>query len=336
MNLISLVEGAMTKRVFKRRACPLLSLILIGLALRLLLAPFSSDPNDLQVLYTVTNNLLAGLNVYTTNSFGYPPLWAYIEFPAYRFASFFASPALLGVHMDTVSVPYHLWNIPPVITSPLFNILCKLPLIAADLLIGLIIYNIVKNKKDEKLARTSFILWFLNPLVIGVVAVQGQFDVLPTLMTVLSFCLFFRRNYFASGIAIGLGALFKIYPVFLVPIYLFFIAAFEIKEVDITKNIRGVFAGGLKFVVGMLASLSLFLVPLINSNFIHDVFARTEIIPSFGGLTPLAIILILPGLGGLFTSLVSNSATVSLTLISICFAVIMFIGFISFKDEKTF
>jgi hypothetical protein len=332
MNLSSLFKNEMIKRIFKLRAFPLLGLILFGLALRLMLAPFSSDPNDIRVLYIVTNDLLAGLKVYTTNSFSYPPLWAYIEFPVYRFASFFVSPKLFGVRVDTLSVSTELWKFPPIITSSLFNILCKLPLIAADLLIGLIIYYVVKDKGDEKLARASFILWFLNPLVIAIDAVQGQFDVLPTLMTVLSFCLFFRRNYFASGIAIGLGALFKIYPVFLVPLYLFFIAAAEIK-VNIAENIRQVFTGCLRFFMGILFSLSVFLIPLINTNLIHNVFARTGILPSVGGLTPFSI-MSLPGMYWLFYSLVRYSTQVSLILVAICFAVISLIGLISFKGRK--
>jgi hypothetical protein len=333
-NSISVFKAKIVEWISKFTDSPLPNLIVFGLVVRLLLAPFSSDPNDTQVLYIVTNNLLAGLNIYTTNSFSYPPLWAYVEFPAFRIASFFASPKLLGVRVDTLNV-LEPWKFPPIITSPLFNVLCKLPLIAADLLIGFIIYSIVKEKRDEKLAKISFILWFFNPLVIGIDAIQGQFDVLPTLMTVLSFCLFFRRSYFASGLAIGLGALFKIYPVFLVPIYLFSVAAIEIKDAEITKNLRMLFAGYVKFFGGMLVSVSLFLVPLINSNLVHDVFARTQVIPSFGGLTPFSIVL-LPGMGWLSQFLANNSAIVSLMLLAICFVLIVLIGFISFQGRKDF
>jgi Gpi18-like mannosyltransferase len=335
MNSISLFKNKVRKRISELTTCSLLSLILFGLALRFLLAPFSSDPNDIQVFYTVTDNLLGGLNIYATNSFSYPPLWAYIEFPALRIASFFVTPELFGVRVDTLGLSNETWKLPQIITSPLFNILCKFPLIVADLLIGLIIYSIVKEQKDEKSARISFILWFLNPLVIGINAVQGQFDVLPTLMTVLSFCLFLRRNYFASGIAIGLGILFKIYPVFLVPLYLFSVAVMEIREVEITKKMKDAFAGYLKFIAGISIPFSLFLVPLINSNLVHNVFSRTQVIPSSGGLTPFSVILLLR-LEWLFQFLVDNSIIVSLILTATCFIVALIIGFISFHGRKDF
>jgi len=333
-NSISLFKVKITKHVSKLIGSRMQTLIIFGLVLRLLLAPFSSDPNDIQVLYIVTNNLLAGLNVYTTNSFSYPPLWAYIGFPVFRVVSFFASPKLFGVRVDTLNVSES-WRFPPIITSPLFNLLSKLPLLIADLLIGLIIYSIVKEKRDEKLAKISFLLWFFNPLVIGIDAVQGQFDVLPALMTVFSFCLFLRRNYFASGIAIGLGALFKVYPIFLVPLYLFSVAAMESKEGGAFERVKEIFFGCLKFVLGMLVSFALFLVPLLNSNFIHDVFARTQTLSSVGGLTPFAVVL-LPRLDWLLQFFASNSAMVSLVLTATCLAAIVLIGLISFQGRKDF
>jgi hypothetical protein len=249
--------------------------------------------------------------------------------------SFFVSPKLFGMRADTLNTLSESWKMPQIITSPLFNILCKLPLLVADLLIGLIIYDIVKEKRTEKVAKISFILWFFNPMVIVVDAVQGQFDALPTLMTVLSFCLFFKRNYFASGIAIGLGALFKIYPGFLVPLYLSSIVSMEVKEVGGAEKVKAICFGCLKFIIGLLVSSCLFLVPLVNSNLLHNIFARTRVITSFGGLSPFCIVL-LPWLIGLQQLLTDYSTLVSLILMMICFVVIVFIVIISFQGKKDF
>lgn len=77
------------------------------------------------------------------------------------------------------------------------------------------------------------------------------------------------------------------------------------------------------------------MVPLINSNLIHDVFARTGILVSVGGLTPFSI-MSLPSMYWLFQFFVSYSTQVTLILLVTCFALISFIGFILFKGRKNF
>jgi len=335
MNLHSLNKDRIVTQFLKLKTYTVANLLFVGLILRLLLAPFTTHPYDIVVLYKVTNDLLAGLNVYTS-FFSYPPLWAYIEYPALGLVSFFTSPKLFGVQVGALNLPVENWKLPPIITSPLFNVLCKLPLIIADVLIGIIIYNIVKELRDEKYAKLSFLLWFFNPLVICIDSVHGQFDVLPALMTVLSFCLFCKRKYFASGIAISLGVLFKLYPLFLVPLYLFSIIKLETsKSSSASENYKKIFAECLKFAVGMLISFSIFLLPLINSNLLHNIFTRTEVITSLGGLTIFNIIYC-PGLEWLLPLISSNSVVISISLTVLCVIMTMFICSISFFRRNDF
>jgi Gpi18-like mannosyltransferase len=335
MNLRLPFKDRILGRFSVLRKHKLLNLLFVGLALRFALAPFTSHPYDVEVLYVVTNDLLAGLNVYTTNSFTYPPLWAYVEFPALRLASFFASPRLLGVQVSTLSLPVEYWKLPPVITSPLFNVLCKLPLITADALIGIITYNVVKELRNEKYARLSFILWFFNPLVIYIDSVHGQFDVLPALMTVLSFCLFCRRKYFASGIAIGLGALFKIYPVLLTPLYLTSIATLETTKLETqAANLKKIFINWFKFGAGVLISLGMFLAPLINSNIIHDIFSRT-VATTLGGLS-IFNVAYCPGFEWLLPFIANHIRLVSISLTVLLLAVTILISLITLFSRKDF
>lgn len=336
MKSDSIYKSRLAKSVLAIVHVRLSTLLLVGLMIRLVLAPFTCHPYDVPVLYGVTNDLLAGLNVYTTNSFSYPPLWPYVEYPALRLASFFASPGMFGLRLDALNLQVENWKLPPVITSPLFNTICKLPLIVADLLIGLLIYDIVKRLKGEERARLSFFLWFFNPLVISIDSIHGQFDVLPALMTVLAFCLFFRRGYFATGVAIGLGSLFKIYPVFLIPLYLFSIASFETdKSLNMLGNLSRIVAGCLKFVAGTAMTLVIFIFPVLNSNLWHDVFSRTEIIPTLGGLT-LFNIAYAPGFEWLLPFISSNATLVSLGLIALCFVMTMLISVVSFLRRQNF
>jgi Gpi18-like mannosyltransferase len=312
---------------------PLLRLILVGVVLRLILAPLTSHPADIAVLYRAINDMLGGLNVYATNSFTYPPLWAYTEYPLLDLVSILTNPKVLGVATDTLILPIESWKLPPVITSPLFNLLSKIPLLFADLLIGIIIYDIVRELKNDREARFSFILWFLNPIVIYIDCVHGQYDVLPALMTILSFCLFYKRRYLATGIALGLGALFKIYPIFLAPLYLFSAARLEKDEsMRAGRSVRQVLVSWSKLVGGILLPFFMFLIPLINSNIIHDVFSRT-ILTSLGGLS-LFNIAYAPGLQWLLPYIAGRAGLVSAGLEIILVAVILAVCLVSFLSQK--
>lgn len=333
-HLHSKLRIAIVERVTRFGRLKLSTLLFAGLALRLVLAPFTSHPYDIAVMYRVTNDLFAGLNIYTTNSFTYPPLWAYVEYPLFTLVGLI-SPKLLGMQVN-LNLPMENWKLPPIITSPLFNVLCKLPYIIADVLIALIIYDIVKELRDKEHAKFSFVLWFFNPLVIGVSSVHGQFDVLPALMTLLSFCFLCRRNFLASGVTIGLGCLFKIYPVFLTPLYLFSVAALEKERLSSGfQTAKRILTGCLEFAGGILISFCAFLFLLLNSNLYHDVFARTEIIPSLGGLS-IFNIEYLPGFEWLPSLIISNSRLVSLILTIVLFAMIILVSYITFRSGGNF
>ncbi len=311
-------------------------LLLAGLILRLILMPFTSHPYDFAVLYRVNNDMLAGLDVYTTNSFNYPPLWAYVEYPTLWLCSSFLGPSAFGVRVDSLILSVPAWKLPPIVTSPLLNTIGKAPFIMADTLVGIVIYSIVRKSKDEKRARFCFALWFLNPLVIAVDSIHGQFDVLPALMTVLAFCLLCNRNYIASGTAIALGSLFKIYPIFQVPLYLFSVAALEVdRALGPAGRLKPVVVGSLRFLAGFSIPLLIFLFPLLGGNFSHDVFARVETIPSLGGLTIFNIVYC-PGLEGLLPFISSHLGLVSLSLVSICFVVTLCVSYIVFLKRRNF
>lgn len=329
MTSTSLVRRRILKLIPGPGKPILLNLLFVGLLIRIILIPFTSHPNDLQVLYIVNNDLLAGLNAYSTNSFTYPPLWAYSEFPALGLSSLLVSPKLLGVRVDALNLSSESWNLPPIITSPLFNILSKLPLIIADVLIGVVLYDIMRGLGKEKLANLALILWFFNPLVIFVDSIHGQFDVLPTLMTVLGFCFFLRRNYFTAGLAIGLGTLFKIYPIFLVPLYFSSIGKLEIEELQgIKKSLRRILGKWLKLGMGILAPFGLFLTPLVNSNIIHDVFSKTTV-ATLGGLS-LFNIIYFPGFNWLLPLIIAHASLVTVSLLILLSTMIMLISAMAF------
>jgi hypothetical protein len=328
--------GKISCYLSRLRSHKFLCLVLIGLAIRLVLAPFSSEPYDVSVFYVVNNDLMAGLNPYTTNSFSYPPLWAYTTYPGLGIVSLLASPKLFGASPAALGLLSDSWNLPLAITSPLFNIMLKLPLIVTDLVIGIVIYDVLKALMDEKHAMTGFILWFLNPLVIFIDSVHGQFDVIPTLMTVLAFFLLVKRKYFLSGVAIGMGIAFKIYPIFLAPLYVISIAKLEKNDyLNNSKSLRKTLTKCSQFISGGIFSLAIFLLPLVNSNLVPDVFTRVEFPNSVGGLTVFGV-LHAQGFEWLLHLVLSQSRLLYLGLTGVSLVAVTFICAICFLGNGDF
>ena len=196
------------------------TVLIIGLALRLAIAPFFAHPFDVYAWYVNGQNFVNG--VY--------PFWTY--FVPYSYSLFlFAFPAtllfdFLSKFVPTFSMPMSSlnpilnpgapWNI-TVVPGILFDLLVKLPLIASDALIAYLLYKFVlKHVGDEKSALFVSALWFLNPLTIWISSGWGMFDTLPTLFTVLSLYFALEKRFELAGISVAVAIAMKYYAVVLV------------------------------------------------------------------------------------------------------------------------
>lgn len=260
--------------------------LLFGVLIRLILALYLTHDWDFQVWHISFTDIVSGLgSPYSAMNFSYPPIWAYVLMPFASVSTFFANPydGLMRFNLNGFLVAG---------TQPLFNLLVRLPLIASEVFIGLLIYDHVLKFKNENTAHKSFILWFLNPFVIFVSCVFGQFDVLAALMVMLAFLFFLDKKFVLCGLAIGLGALTKLYPLYLLPIYLIFALKIDFDENRSNKAIivkKALLHYGL-IIGGLFLSLSLVVPPLLISgsfsNFVQAVFRRTDYITSLGGISP--------------------------------------------------
>ncbi|MEK7061171.1 MAG: glycosyltransferase 87 family protein [Patescibacteria group bacterium] len=152
------------------------------------------------------------LKVYPRNLFNYPP-------PVYFF--------LGGVSLLTT------WMVDPVIhnnfildfPSTLGNIqlnlllfLLKLPYFFFDIAIAYILMSFFKDKKKKIWA---FGLWIFNPINLYATYMLGQFDVIPTFLSIAALYLAYKQRLIFSTILLGLGAAFKIFPLlFILPLAL--------------------------------------------------------------------------------------------------------------------
>lgn len=236
------------------------TILVIGIILRIFLASttYHSDvvPFDFAGKVIASGNIInfydylwdlpenhPYLKVYPRNLFNYPPL-------PYFF--------LGGVSLLTT------WIIDPVIHnnfvldfsktlgSPQLNILLlllKLPYFFFDIAVAYLIMSFFKEEKDKKLA---FALWIFNPINLYATYMVGQFDIIPTFLTVAALYFVVNKNRFTlAAILLGLGAAFKIFP-------LLFIIPLALVKTNFWERFKLILTSGITYI--------LFAYPFINSE----------------------------------------------------------------------
>lgn len=254
----------------------------IGLTARLLLAPFTGTTFDIYPGYASLVSLLGGSPLYGERAFSYPPLFVILVFPLVFLLSLFVEPASFAACPPSVyELSLVVGTISPVVTSPLFNLVYKIPMILADLLVGAIIFRFLSEEPtSQKQAKKAYLFWFLNPLVIHVSAVHGAFDSICVLFTLIAVVFLIKERYFDAGIALGLGVVTKVYPIYLVPLFLGAVVGRSLfarvsgRRVRSMIFLRNLFAIGLG---GVLVAL-LFFMPLLDFLDALSVRASTPVI----------------------------------------------------------
>lgn len=142
--------------------------------------------------------------------FNYPPA-------IYFFHSLFTS--VFNNFFSQSFLNQFLFDLPKVLGSFELNLhllLLKLPYLVFDLLTAFFLMKLFESSKDKFLA---LVLWVFNPINLYATYMMGQFDVIPTFFVVLALTLAVKNNLLWSSLALGIGAAFKIYPLFfLVPL----------------------------------------------------------------------------------------------------------------------
>ncbi len=122
-----------------------------------------------------------------------------------------------------------------------YLLLLKLPYLLFDLLGWYLITKIVA----EKHRFTISLLYLFNPINLYASYMIGQFDIIPTVFTLLSLYYYQKNKLSLSAISLGLGALFKIYPLFFLPVLAFSQGRF-------TGKIKLLAIGLLPYIIGNL------------------------------------------------------------------------------------
>lgn len=203
-------------------------IFLLGLLIRLLVMPFTGHWDIRGINFAVYNLPFKGIvNVYEVAAHGpvdytvgvnfgrdyfiYPPLnyftlgsfmWLLKPFYGSEFVHW-----IEGYGNDVMSVITH-----PHVWRYLF--LMKLPYLFFDILLVFILLKFFSKDTEQKLALKY---WWLNPIVIYLPYVWGQFDIIPTAVMLAGVYFGTKGQGVKSALLFGLAASFKNYPLILLP-----------------------------------------------------------------------------------------------------------------------
>jgi len=197
-----------------------LKYVLIGLGIRLILAPFFMHAWDIGTILKASEQFLNGQDVYgyvaertymlrqSTSLPFYYYGFAYLPQTLFIFAPFYRLYTLIFPFENALD----LQAAEPVILYPqifVFLLLIKMPIILGDVAV---IYLL--SKREPKIG----LFYALNPYVLLITAVWGHFDPLVGLFLLASYLCFNERKIL-SGFLYGLS-LIKIYTIVLFPIFI--------------------------------------------------------------------------------------------------------------------
>jgi hypothetical protein len=291
---------------------PLFKLAIIGLSIRLVLAPVTQFTYDPVVWYSAGNDMLAGLSPYYTKTYSYPPLWAYTYFPFLLIASLLADPRSFATHVSQMDWISLVVGYSPTILSPILLLTLKLPLIIGDVATGFLLFKLVKGYSGFGAARKAFVFWIFNPFVIWTSAVHGAFDILPAMFTLLALVFLVRSKHLQSGMSMSIAILYKLYPIYLLPLYAILVWTDLGRDGSFKTHLSQRLRRLSIFVIGGLVPLMAFLPFVSIPDMLHAVSIRQSYLSSMGGLSPW-MLNYLPGFGWLWGLAASNLLAIGLT-----------------------
>jgi hypothetical protein len=231
----------------------IIGLVAAALAIRYLLMPFNHIW-DITTFHNLFVNLATGTNpydefvrkTYETRAsvkgwsrwyayYAYPPGLIYLYSPL---ADLWA--ALVGHVPATKYLPVGRISYPPRgVVNPWFLVLFKTPIFLADIGIGLLLARMAGQRAMK--------LYLFNPLVI-LVSAMWMFDAIPLFFLLAGVYLVNHDHPIGAGVSIGLGTIFKFFPVFVAPA----IALYYLRDRDWSF---------LSFGTSLLATIAIFVAP---------------------------------------------------------------------------
>ncbi len=220
------VSAALSKGRAAFMRHPLTAFILLGLAVRLLLM-CTAGTFDAEYWGVVIRNIETGNGLYNADGYYYTPVWGYMLglVSAFQDAVLSLGDSAVRVY-ELIPAEGAVVTTSVTATSVLFNFCTKIPLTLIDLLMGYLVYVLVRDMGGSReKAVSAFALAWLSPVLLMSTGVVGMPDTLAAAFTVLSVVLVRRGQSFFAGLAFGLGVLTKFFPLFLMFVLVAYLAS---------------------------------------------------------------------------------------------------------------
>ena len=258
-DILNVIVGTMKR--------PVVIILIVGLLIRFVLAPLFTYTFDIAHWAMVTEHLQAGFGLYSVPGYYYSPVWGYMLGTFSLFSNFVFSIQPLVSFFEAMLPAQELWwyYFTPEVTTIDFNVFIKVPLILCDVLVGALVYYLIKEKTDsEKKATLGFALWFLCPVVIWMSSVQAMFDTFSVLFMFLSVLLVYKGRYFTGGAMLSVAIFTKFFPFYIV----FAVVAYIIlkNRGDREKCIKSILMGA----AGLIVMTLVLHIPMIMEGSLVD------------------------------------------------------------------
>lgn len=241
--------------------------LLIGLAIRELIAPFTGHPFDFEIWVRLGVFIQSGASPYSLL-----PNVPNLSFAPYPFIT---SISYLPFSAFIFGATYWLYQAVGSPTPFLYYFLLKQPMVIADVLVALLLYKLIALRGEPGTARKVAHLWLFFPFSIIVSSMWGALDPVVLLLLLASLYTWQRGRPSLSAGLLGLSIYLKLMPIIFVPLFLL--------TSDLSMPKKGVFAAvslGIPLIGTLVPSL------LLGWGFsgISSAVSYQGSLPSFGGL----------------------------------------------------
>lgn len=251
----------------------ILAVILIGLVVRMAAGALITYNYDVYHWALTISNFEAGNGLYQTAGYYYTPVWGYILGIFSRFYELFGVD-MLGERFTDLLFVEDVATISPhtaFVTSIPFNTAVTAMMALVDLTCAYLIFWIVRETYDLRKAKICFAAWFLCSFVIVVGSIGGMFDSISALMTLLCICMLMRGKEFLAGSLFATAVLLKLFPAFLIFIFIAYIIVKHREEWKIRV---------LKALLGAVVFTGILMAPMVMQGTLMDsmsfIIARTS------------------------------------------------------------
>ena len=198
-----------------RQVNPLVLILVLGAAIRLLISPFFCDYYDFSYWTSIAFDVRNGDGIYADYDLWYTPIWGYVIASVTPLMDIFNCIPTMRL-VDEVA-----WGAQGVGQgwAPSIGsiVLIKLPLIIADVINGILIFKIARRLEfDEKLSLCAAAMWMFCPLTIWVSGGQGQFDSISLTFILVAFYAYLKKSYLLCGMSIAAATMTKVFPALVV------------------------------------------------------------------------------------------------------------------------